>query len=154
MTKQDLDIRTDTDVDALFGDAAPTIEDPAEVQKAIVVSLLQAGSLRELFRDTKTTATRELLDTPIVVRSIQLRRSTIEGANGAYMLIDAARLDTGETVTLNTGAPNIMAILWRAGELGELPLEVKVVEAAAAAPGKSAPLTLKPVGRTAELIKA
>lgn len=140
--------------DIVMGRTLPEIEDSEQAQEAIVRQILAAEDVAALFTDRTTTACKDFLNTPIAVRDVTLRRSTLGDDEGVYMLIDAVRLDTGEPVVLNTGARNILATLYRAKQLGALPVEVSVIEVGKAKPGQSAPIGLRPEGETARLVKA
>lgn len=139
-----------SDLDLIMGKALPEVEDRDATSEAIIREILAAEGLGELFRSRSTVATRDLIGTPLLIRGVRLMRSNIEGIEGVWMLIDAVRLDTGEPIAVNTGAKNIMAILWRANELERLPVEVEIVHVGRARPGENAPLGLAPYGQTAE----
>jgi hypothetical protein len=151
MASKDLVLR-EQEVAAIMGDIAPEVEDPAEIQRMIVNRIVSAQSIDELFIETGTVATKEVVGIPLMVQDCRLLKGEIEGEEGVYMLIEAVRGDTGELVALNSGAPNIMSILYKGKKLGLLPLQVEVAEAGRARPGYNAPLTLKPIGDTAERI--
>jgi hypothetical protein len=151
MAGKDLVLR-EQEVAAIMGDIAPEVEDPAEIQRMIVNRIVSAQSIDELFIETGTVATKEVVGVPLMVQDCRLLKGEIEGEEGVYMLIEAVRGDTGELVALNSGAPNIMSILYRGKKLGLLPLQVEVAEAGRARPGYNAPLTLKPIGGTKESI--
>lgn len=142
------------DTDLIMGAVLPEIEDSEEAQRSIVASILQAEDVAALFTDRSTTATKDVVGIPIRVFDVSLRVGEIDGKDGTYMLINAADLENGEAIVLNTGAPNIMATLWRAKQLGALPMEVSVQEVGRARAGRNAPLGLKPEGETAKLVKA
>lgn len=139
---------TELDVQRIMGEVLPEIEDSEAAQRAIVERILASDTLEETFRSATTIATRELVGKPIAIRDCRWMRSDIEDARGVYMLLDCADLQTGEVFVANTGSPTVLAIVWANKQHGRLPIEVKVVEAAAAKPGRNAPLTLEPVGKT------
>lgn len=147
------DIATSSmDVQQIMGEALPEIEDTEQAQRAIVERILTADSLQDLFADTTTTATRDMVGIPVEISDCRLMRSTVDGSRGVYMLLDATNLETGEVCPMNTGSPNIMATVWRARQLDQLPIQVTVVEVAAARNGRNAPLGIRPTGKTLQAL--
>lgn len=142
------------DTQRIMGEALPEIESTTEVQRAFVERILAADTLEEVFREDSTIATRELIGRPIEIRACRIMRSSLEGSKGVYMLLDATLLDDDEAIVVNTGAPNVMAAVFRAKQLGQLPIEVEVIEVARAREGRSAPLGLRPYGKTLEKLDA
>lgn len=140
--------------DLIRGRTLIPVEDSAEAQYSIAEDILAADDLGALFKERKSIAARDLVGVALRINSVKIRASTLEGKQGNYLLIDAVLLDTGEVIVMNTGAPNIVALLLRAAQLGVLPLEVVVAEAAKATPGRNAPLTLRPIGATLEAMGA
>lgn len=141
------------DIRKLMGEVAPDAEDEEAVQRALVERILAAETLADTFQDLTTIATKELKGRPLAVRDCRLMESQIEGSRGVYMLLDCVDLTTGEALVANTGAPQIMAVVWGAKQHGFLPVEVEVTEAKAAKPGKDAPLKLVPIGQTLQAIE-
>jgi hypothetical protein len=138
----------------IMGDVVPEIEDSENTQRQIVEQIVNASTLDELFQVQKTVATRDMVDIPITVENCRLMEGEIEGKKTVFMVIDVENLETKEKLALNSGAPNIMAILYRAKKLGLLPMQVRVAEAGTARKGRNAPLTLKPIGETLRSIEA
>jgi len=147
MADKDLAPR-EMDIARLMGDVLPEAEDSDATQRSMVARILEAKDLGELFQDFKTTATRDLIGVPIQVRDCRLREGEQDGKKGVYMLLDCARMGDGELFVANTGAPQIMAVVWGAKLRNVLPLEVEVAEAQPAKAGRSAPLKLNPIGKT------
>jgi len=152
MSKDELATR-EVDIKQVMGEALPDVDDPEVAQRAIAERILNAEDLAGLFIDLKTTACKDAIGVPIEIRSCRVMRSNIDGARGTYMLLEAVNLTTGELCVFNTGAPQIMAVCLSATRQGALPLQVTVAEAAAAQPGKSAPLCLQPIGETLAAIE-
>lgn len=152
MSSTDMSTR-EVDIKQVMGETLPDVDDPEIAQRAIAERILQADDLAGLFIDLKTTACKDMVGVPIEIRQCRVMRSNIDGARGTYMLLEAVNLTTGELCTLNTGAPQIMAVCMRATGQKYLPLQVEVIEAATPQPGKSAPLGLKPIGATLELVE-
>lgn len=153
MPKQEIEV-LHGGLEQIMGDVIPEVEDSEQMQRLMVSRVFEADTLADLFGDDKTIATRDYLGVPISVSRVRLVKSSIEESRGVYMLIEATNIESCTPVVLNTGAPRIMAILWRLRELGKLPVEVAVREAAVAQPGRSAPLTLEPVGATLTSVEA
>lgn len=133
-------------VEQIMGGALPAIEDGEQAQRAIVERIMLAESIDDVWQDSTTTATRDLVGRPIRVYNARLMRSNIEGTRGVYMLLDVELLDTKERLVVNTGAPNIMAIIFRRMQLDGLPVECEVIEVGRAKPGLNPPLGLRAAG--------
>jgi hypothetical protein len=140
------------EVAAIMGDVAPEPEDPAQIQRMIVERIVSATSIDELFTQTGTIATQKMVGIPLILTDSRLMSGEIDGEDSVYMILEATREDTGELVVLNSGAPSIMAISYRAKKLGILPMQVEVAEAGKARGGRNAPLTLRPRGDTLKAI--
>lgn len=152
MASKDLEPR-EVDIARLMGDVMPEAEDSDVVQRQMVARILEAETLEGIFADFKTTATRDLIGVPIQIASCRLREGEQDGKKGVYMLLDCARLDDGEVFVANTGAPQIMAVVWGSMLHNALPIQVEVAEAQAAKAGRSAPLRLNPIGKTLAAIR-
>lgn len=140
-------------VAVVMGDVEPEPEDSEAIQRLIVARILGAKSAADIFTDDSTTATKEIVDVPLVINEVRLARSEIEDARPVYMLIEAVRKDTGEMIVLNSGSAKIMATLYQCKRLGLLPVEASVYEIGAKRPGRSAPLGLRPEGKTLKAIQ-
>jgi hypothetical protein len=134
------------DLALIMGDTTPEVEDSEGAQRAIVERILHAENPEDVFQESTSIATRDLIGVPIRVNDVKLMASQLEGSAGTYALLDVVRLDTGEIILVNTGSPTIMATVVRRKQLGSLPMECVVTEVGAARPGQSAPLGLKPHG--------
>jgi hypothetical protein len=134
------------------GEALEQIDDPANAQEQIVRRILEAPDEDAVLAEDSTIATKELVGQPLEVRSFRLLKSQLvdketgEVRQGAFMIVDATfgDLETGEVkpLTLNTGAPKIMAQLIRLQQLDRLPAKVKVAEVGQAKPGRNRALQL------------
>lgn len=125
----------------IAGNALPEVEDPATVQQRIVDQVLSAETEDEVFALGGSTAARDLVNVPLVLKDVRVLASQIEGAGPVYVLLQTYD-ENGQQLLVNTGAPRVMAQAWRAKQLGLLPKRVQVVEVAKAKPGQSAPLGL------------
>jgi hypothetical protein len=130
------------------GEALDLVDDPANAQEQIVRRILAAPDEDAVLAEDSTIATKELIGIPIEVRSFRLLKSQLvdketgEVKAGAFMIVDAARLEDDTPVVLNTGAPKIMAQLIRLNQLERLPARVKVAEVGQAKPGQNRALQL------------
>lgn len=120
----------------------PEIEDPHVTQMRIIDAILTADDEDQVFNTSGTTAAVELLGVPLEIRDVTVKKSEIADALPVYMLLDCLRGDTGELITVNTGAPTIMAQAWWLKAHGRLPRKVTVIAKADAKPGQSPPLGL------------
>lgn len=128
------------------GEAVPEVEDPAIVKMRIVEQVLQAETVEDIFRNDQTVALGELVGSRIMVRDVVPMASAIKESSPVYLLIDAVDVTTGEKMVLNTSAARAMAQLWRAKEVGALPVQLQVVEVGRAKDGLNAPIGLSYIG--------
>ena len=125
-----------------------SIEDPANAQEQIVRRILAAPDEDSVLAEGSTIATKDLVGVPLTVESFRLLKSQLidkdtgEVREGAFMIVDAKQLDDDKPITLNTGAPKIMAQLIRLQQLERLPAKVKVAEVGQAKPGQNRALQL------------
>jgi hypothetical protein len=130
------------------GEALEQIDDPANAQEQIVRRILEAPDVDSVLSEDSTTATKELIGVPLEVRSFRLLKSQLvdketgEVRQGAFMIVEATQGPNNVPITLNTGAPKIMAQLIRLQQLDRLPHKVKVAEVGQAKPGQNRALQL------------
>jgi hypothetical protein len=125
------------------------IDDPANAQEQIVRRILEAPDEDAVLAEDSTVATKDLVGVPLEVRTFRILKSQLadpetgEVVGGAFMIVEAGNLqEDGAPVTLNTGAPKIMAQLIRLQQLDRLPVRVKVAEVGQAKPGRNRALQL------------
>lgn len=124
------------------------IEDPANAQEQIVRRILAAPDEDTVLAEDSTTATKDLVGVGLEVSGFRILKSQLvdkdtgEVREGAFMIVDAKQLDDQKPITLNTGAPKIMAQLIRLQQLERLPAKVKVTEVGQAKPGQNRALQL------------
>lgn len=107
---------------------AVEVEDPAVVEERIMAELLKATSLDELLRERKLTAWRdELLNVPVIVRSVKFNRSDKPGLP-VYAVAELANPETGETTLASCGGKAVVVQLFRAATEGWLPARMMLVE--------------------------
>lgn len=133
-------------MDLISGRTLVDVESSEQAQFDIARQILEAPTLDDAVRPRTSVATRDVVGKPFEIRSFRIRPGEIEGKQGNYVLIDAVDLDSGEVVTLNTSAPNVIAVLCRAARGDHMPIRVTVAQAQVAKAGRSAPLTLVPYG--------
>lgn len=131
------------------GEVLDTLDDsPQAAQEQIVRRILAAPDEDAVLAEDSTIATRDLVGVPLTVSAFYLRKSRLvdndtgEIKEGAYMIVDAIDLRDDSRITLNTGAPKIMAQLIRLQELERLPAKVMVREVGQAKPGRNRALQL------------
>jgi hypothetical protein len=128
--------------------ALDQIDDPANAQEHIVRRILEAPDEDTVLAEDTTTATKELVGIPLTIHAFRILKSQLvdkdtgEVRQGAFMIVDARRLDDDTPITLNTGAPKIMAQIIRLNQLERLPARVKVSEVGQAKPGQNRALQL------------
>lgn len=129
----------------------PDVAEREELQKRLIEQNLKAATLTELFEPRKTVASKDVVGVPLEIRNVLLAKGEIEGKDSVYMLVDAIDLNTGEKIVLNTGAPNVMSMLYNIKQRQLLPIQVAIIEVGTApSPGMNRPLSLEPVGTTIE----
>jgi hypothetical protein len=123
--------------------------DPEIVNQQIVAQILSAPTIEEVFDNGGTIATMKLVGEILVLRDVKLLPSSMVATKDqpnppkCYAILEVANSASGEVKALNTGSPRIMAQACRAKDLGELPLEVRIIEVAKAKHGRNAPLGLE-----------
>src|ERR1700739_672128 len=128
------------------GEVLDTLDDsPQAAQEQIVRRILAAPDEDAVLADDSTVATRDLVEVPLRVSAFHLRKSQLvdndtgEIKEGAYMIVDAVDLRDDSQVTLNTGAPKIMAQLIRLQQLERLPATVMGREGGPGQPRRNCP---------------
>lgn len=109
----------------------PVMDDPEAVAREIAYRILDAADADELFEQATATSARDVLNVPLRIKSVRWQESRYEGEGPkVYALIDAERGDNGDSELITCGSRNVMAQLYRAGQLGMLPMDnfVKLVE--------------------------
>jgi hypothetical protein len=140
-------------LEQIMGNAELAPDDSTDITRSIVEGILRAQSVDEVFQEIGTTATKDFVGQPIKVLDVKLNEGQLEGEKTVYMLINAVVLATGESIILNSGAPNIVGKLWRLRELGKLPINVAVKEVAGRGGGQNAVLSLERLPDTAPATK-
>jgi hypothetical protein len=100
----------------------PYLGDDEEVQARIAAQLFMADDPDSQAQDSRTIAARDFTGKSIVVHDIRTNGSNMESRWGAYLLVEADIVETGERQVFNTGAPQAVVRLAIAWARGELPL--------------------------------
>lgn len=142
-----LAIRTSDELEAAIfeGIDVEVIEDPVAVQREILRRIFAAETIGDLDETSGATPWRELLDVPIEVERVEVRRSRFQQGAAIFAVVHGYRLDEGEPVVLTTSGMNPLAKLLKAQSEGWLPWKVRMVTLAETANGYK-PLDLVSAG--------
>lgn len=116
----------------LEAEMADQIDEGTNIAADVVSRILEAESLDEAFaaQDAGLKNGKDFVDVEIVVQDFLVRTSETkynkEGSLGVYVRVSGARLDNGESFQFFTGAPNVVALLWKARNDNHLPLECRI----------------------------
>ncbi len=130
MTK-DLELSRPSEIEQALveGIALPQTDDPAFVSRAIVERILATKDVAEVFASFETTAAQDVLGVGLEVRGIRWQRSSFNEGPPIYAVLDAIRLDTGETTMITCSGRSVMAALFQLARLGSLPIKLKIMQA-------------------------
>lgn len=138
---KELETVTDVGPAAALGQLA-VIEDPEQIQKAILERLMSAETVDQVLREDETVATKALVGKRLRIIDARVMQSTFEGGLGVYLIADALDLDSGELIVINTGATKIVGQLIRLKQKNWLPVDVTVREVGRAKEGQDRALQL------------
>jgi hypothetical protein len=144
MAGKEVDV-TKQNADLLLGEVPINVESSESMTRSIIERNLKAETVDDVFNEQVTIACKDFVGNPIRVTDVRLAEGAIDGQATTYMLIDAVDMNTGETLILNTGAPQITSKLFNLKLKDALPIEVYIVEAAAARQGRNAVLSIRRV---------
>lgn len=119
-----------------------------DIAADIMAKILEAETLDDAFaaQDSGLQNGKDFVDVEITVQDFELRPSDqkyLEKSTlGVYAKVTGARLDNGESFQFFTGAPNVVALLWKARYADSLPLDC-VIKAKETANGEL--LSLRPL---------
>lgn len=114
----------------------------------VIGRILEAETLDDAFKAQESGLQngKDFVDVELIVNDFEVRPSDSKysehSALGVYVKVIGARLDNGETVQFFTGAPNVVALLWKARYSDALPLDC-VIKSKETANGEL--LTLRPL---------
>jgi len=103
--------------------------DPNDAMLSIVAQIAGADDPTALDSPWLTDDVEQLIGVWIDVQSVKAMPSTYAGGLSVFLVVTAARPDTGELVTFTTGSVSIVAQLVKAFAAGWLPLPCKIVRA-------------------------
>lgn len=114
----------------------------------VIGRILESETLDDAFnaQDSGLQNGKDFVDVEIIVNDFEVRPSDSKysehSALGVYIKVIGARMDNGETIQFFTGAPNVVALLWKARYTDSLPLDC-VIKSKETANGEL--LTLRPL---------
>lgn len=114
----------------------------------VIGRILEAETLEDAFKaqDSGLQNGKDYVDVEITVHDFEVRPSDSKysehSAIGVYVKVVGVKLENGESVQFFTGAPNVVALLWKARRDNKLPLDC-VIKSKETANGEL--LTLRPL---------
>lgn len=129
----------------LSSSKAAVEEDPEQVAWEIVQRILSAQSPDEVLSRQQVMSAKELLGFPLIIERVRWQRSAYEQRESMYALVNAHRTDLDVDVVVTCGGRNVMAQLWRLGELNAFPIKAKFGTTAQPTANGYYPLWLEPV---------
>jgi hypothetical protein len=126
------------------------IEEPQFILDEVISGILDAPDMAAAFVASVSgpESGRSLIGKEVRVHadSVTIHHSTIADARFPFLVrAEVTRLEDGIETTMRVGAPNCVALLWKAREAGKLPIDVTVT-GRDIGPGKVL-LNLQPVSR-------
>lgn len=119
--------------------------DPAQAAMDIVRRILAADSVEDVLKGTPAIHAGDVVGQPLTIVGFTFNESDLkEGGPGFYMLIECVDAQ-GEPFKVTCGAVNVMAQLWRLGQLDAMPLRAKITEAEKATSRGYRPMWLEAV---------
>lgn len=112
----------------LLGDQTPEFVDPEQASREIVLRILQADDVDQVFEQAGTTPCNEIIGRPIRISGARAMKSGFESGATMYLLLDVADVETGETLLVTCGARNVMAQLYRIQQLDGFPVDCRIVK--------------------------
>lgn len=138
--------------DILTGQSDPieVADDPAEIQREILLQIMNATSDDGIYGVGNATGWREYEGVPVEIRGFRWRPSSLDEGSPVYVVVNAIVIDSGEVVVLTTGANTVLAQLYAFAKNGRLPGERVVLEKGKQTASGYYPLQLRPVAGPAE----
>lgn len=93
----------------------------ADGYESILAQLAQAEDAAALDAPWRSDGLKEFLGHPLVINGLRRMESEFGGGLPFFLIVDAAVIETGELVTITTGAVSIVAQLAKAHSLGAIP---------------------------------
>lgn len=117
-------------VNAFLQSAVPSdADDPEVIGTRIMAQLLAAETPEEVLADAEAVGLRQYLDTPFLLEGVDFRQSEYEEGMPFYCLLFGREVESGEKVTLTTGAQSVVAQAFRLAQRGWLPRTVMAKQA-------------------------
>lgn len=122
--------RDDTQLAAFLSSAGNTESiDPEQAQLDIIRRILAAVDAEAVLQQQQAIHARDVVGLPLTILGFDYNESTFEeGGLSFYMLINCVN-DEGEPYKITCGAVNVMAQLYRLGQLEAFPIKATIVEA-------------------------
>lgn len=89
--------------------------------ESILVQIAAAESVDALDAPWRADGLKEYLNVPLSIRGLRRMPSEYVGGLPFFLIVDAAVIETGETVTVTTGAVSVVAQLAKGNQLGLIP---------------------------------
>lgn len=105
------------------------VEDPDEIAKEIVARRLQATNIADVLAPMEVISGKDIPRVPLHVFGVHFNRSTFEGLVNVYAVMDAVNKDTGQHVTVASGAADVLAQLYKLVEFDAFPMDLQFVPA-------------------------
>lgn len=108
----------------------PNIGDP-EIMSRMILERIEQGTLDDSLAPSEKLPNwaRDYEDVPVAVYGFHMNPSTIDDENGdrgVYAIVELAIVGSGEIVTVQTGAKNVLMQLVKAWEEGRYPFTCKL----------------------------
>lgn len=123
------------------------VTDPGAAAEAIVRRIISSASADEVSEQAEAGALHaaDVLGRPLLLQGVSWSSSGFENGPQVYALVSAIDTDTGELLSITCGSRNVMAALFRLGQLGAFPMTDPwvIVEADNPTAGGFRPMWLK-----------
>lgn len=121
-------------------------QDPDTVADDIVARILASETLEEVFAPQAVEHARDLVGQPMTIQRAKVNQSDYEGGPGVYAIVEAVLHDDGRTTTFSCGGRNVLAQLYKAAQMGAIPIDVVLEEAPRPTKNGYRPLWLRLLG--------
>lgn len=125
-----------------------TFDNGSDIAADVIARILESETLDDAFKaqDAGLKNGKDYVDVEITIQDFTVRKSDAKYMDksvlGVYVRVDGVNLENGETVQFFTGAPNVVALLYKARLTDDLPLDC-VIKSKETQNGEL--LTLKPL---------
>lgn len=108
-------------VEAFAAMVADVPEAGADGYESILLQIAKAEDVTDLDAPWRADGLKAFIGHPLEVRGLRRMASEYAGGLPFFLIVDAADLETGELVTVTTGAVSVVAQLAKAWQLGSIP---------------------------------